>query len=151
MGKGFILRRNYFGEGLNSWACASLVIFATVSSSFSAERVRFATHFRGNPHYWLPTVAALDNGYWTNQGLEVRWIPFRAGTTMEIAVTAKEVDAGTAGLTHVVRAATRGVPQIMVADPGIATGFIFWVLTDSRLKTPADLKGTKVEVTRFGG
>src|SRR3972149_5752733 len=83
--------------------------------SWAAEKVKFATHFKANPHYWLPVAAALDKGFWKEEGLEVEWVSFDAAAAMNRAVAAGAIDMGTDGLTGHVRAVSAGVPQVMVA------------------------------------
>ena len=135
---------------LASVACLLALSFI-LTPSWGAEKVSFATHFKRNPHYGLPAWAAMDQGYWRQMGLDPEWITFDSATTMARAIVAGHIDTGTNGLIALIRAVSSGVPQITVGDTGITTQFYFWVLADSRLKKPQDLKGAKIGVTRFGG
>lgn len=131
-----------------------LLSFMTIAflagTTLAADKVRFANHFKLSPHYALPALAALEKGYWAAQGLEVQYLPFDAGTTMDRGVVAGEIDMGTQGLASLIMAASMGVPEVMVADPNIVTEFFFWVRTDSPLREPKDVKGARIGVTRFG-
>lgn len=130
----------------------TLLIFGlTLLPGMAADKVRFATHFRANPHYSLPALAALDKGFWKGQGLEVEYFAFDSAGAMNRAVVAREIDVGTDGLTTLIQAASAGVPEVIVADPGISSEYYFWVRADSTLKEPKDVKGAKIGVTRFGG
>lgn len=132
-----------------AFACAILVTGALwVANSWPA--VRFGTSLRTNPHYVLPALAAVENGLWSESGIELKWVPFVSGTTMIRAIAAGEVDTGTIGLNSIILSVSRGVPIIAVADPGVATIFSFWVRGDSRLRKPEDLKGARIGVTGFG-
>ena len=126
------------------------LVLSLAGTALAADKVRFAVHFKLNPQYPLPVLAALEKGYWKAQGLEVEYFPFDAPPTLYRAVTAGEIDMGTSGLTGLVEAASAGVPAVVVADPNIVTEFNFWVRTDSPLKVPKDVKGAKIGVTRLG-
>ena len=122
-----------------------------LAPSWGAEKVRFATHLRTNPNYGMPAWAAVEQGYWQQMGLEVEWVPFRSAKNLVRAVLARDIDMGTFGVVPLVRVVSRGAPLVAVGDAGSSTRFFFWVLTDSPLKKPQDLKGTKIGVTRLGG
>lgn len=119
-------------------------------TALAADKVRFAIHFKLNPHYVLPVLAALEKGFWKDQALEVSYLPFDASTDMDKGVAAREVDVGMQSLPELIRAASAGILEVVVADPDIATAFNFWVRTESPLKQPKDVKGAKIGVTRFG-
>ena len=127
-----------------------LLLGADSSYTSAAEKVRFASHLRTSAHYHLPVIAALDRGFWKQQGLEVQWIIFKATGPTQRAVAAKKIEMGTSGITGLVRAVATGVPQILLAE--FATSpFYFYVLKDSPLKLAKDIKGNKISITRFGG
>lgn len=120
------------------------------AKGMTAERLRFATHFVTNPANTLPSLAAYEKGFWQQEGLKVEWVPFRSTAAMHQAVAAGSVDMGTTGTDTLIASAAAGIPEIMVADAGASRSHYFWVLTDSRLKQPKDLKGATVGLTRFG-
>lgn len=138
--------RKYFFLG----ASILLTLALGVPRSEAVEKSRFATHIRANAQYALPPLAALEKGFWKEEGLEVTWVPFDSATTMNHAVAAGEIDLGTHGVAGGIQAIATGVPMVIVADPGITTEFFFWVVRESRLKEPRDLKGAKIGATRFG-
>lgn len=132
---------------------AFLTTFFVVAWNFSglpaAEKVRFASHIRAAPLYALPIWAALDHGFWKQQGLEAEYLPFESPIPMNQAVVVGAVDMGVQGLTGLITAIVRGVPVTMVADP-ITQRFLIWVRSDSRIREPKDLRGARVSITRFG-
>ena len=130
---------------------AITALFFMSGSVLSAEKVRFANHSKSNSYFVLPVLAAVEKGYWKAEGVEVEWRAFGASTTMVRAVAAGALDMGTLSPVSTILAIARGVPMIIVADPRITYGFGVWVLTDSPLKNPRDLKGKAIGVTRFGG
>src|SRR3989304_5605193 len=98
---------------------------------WSAEKVRFASHFKANAYYVMPVLAALEKGFWKEQGLDPVWVPFDSATTMIQAVAAGEIDMGTHGMDSTIIAASRGVPEVIVADPKMNVEVVLWVAGDS--------------------
>ncbi len=135
------------------WTIMSITLLLTliVSHGQAVDKVRFGNQFRLNPHYSLPSLAALDKGFWNEMGLEMEYFPFDSATTMHRAVVARDIDMGIDGLISHIQGMVAGIPEVVVADPGISTEFYFWVRSDSPLRKPQDVKGTKIGVTRFGG
>lgn len=113
-------------------------------------QVRFGIDFRFNPQFVLPIAAALEEGLWKKQGLEVKYLTFDGSAGMNLAAAAGAIEMGGQGLNSIINGVAAGVPVIAVADPGISTEFYFWVRADSKLREPRDLKGAKIGVTRFG-
>lgn len=129
---------------------ALLISLLAPAAASAAEKVRFASHIRVNPYYGLPVWAAIDQGYLKEQGVEVEWVPFEAAAVMIKAVAAGEIDMGTHGMDSAIMAASRGVPEVIVADPKMSVHFFLWVLKESRIREPRELKGTRVGVDRLG-
>src|SRR3990172_5346000 len=88
------------------------------SFSSSWAQVKFATPIRSSARYVLPVTAALEQGFWKNQGVEVKWVPFDSATTMNRAVAAGEIDMGSLGMNTIITAVSAGVPQVAVGDTG---------------------------------
>lgn len=135
------------------WTIISVTVVLTLLAAYSQaiEKARFGNQFKLNPHYSLPALAALDKGFWKEIGLEVEYFPFDSATIMHRAVVAGDIDVGIDGLTSHIQGMAAGVPEVVVADPGITTDFYFWVRSDSLLRTSRDVKGVRIGVTRFGG
>ncbi len=128
----------------------SLTLSLRVDRGYAAEKVRFATHFKLNPYYGLPAWAAIDQGYFKELGLEVDWVPFRSAGTMMKAVAAKKIDMGTHGMESAILASSRGVSEVIVADPKMKVDFFLWVLSGSKIKGARDLRGARIGVSRLG-
>jgi ABC-type nitrate/sulfonate/bicarbonate transport system substrate-binding protein len=95
-------------------------------------------------------VAAEENGFWKQNGLEVKWTPFRGNSNLNRAIAADAVDMATESMTGVILGASRGIPLVALAETSWAEYFI-WVKSDSLILKPAHLKGTKFGVSRLGG
>lgn len=135
------------------WTIISMALLTTflAASSQAAERINFGVAFKWNPHYTLPALAALDKGLWKEIGLEVEYAPLDGAIILQRAVVTGAIDVAIDGLTGQTQAMAAGVPSVVVADPGITSEFYFWVRSDSPLRSPKDVKGAKIGVTRFGG
>lgn len=132
------------------FAAFVVTLLAVTSEITAAERVGFATHIRTSPQFVLPVLAAQEQGLWKQQGLDVEYVPFESTFAMNQAVVAGAVVMGTQGLTGVITAISRGIPEVMVADV-MTQRFHIWVRSDSHIREPKDLRGAKVSITRFGG
>lgn len=135
---------------------AAWVLVAFLSLSFvrpwAAEKVKVATTVRDHPANVMPVLAALEQGFFKQNGLEAEWISFLGDAATMKALVARSVDAGLGGTPGVIISASRGVPVVIVADMQVKDyGFRIWVLTDSPIKSAADLKGKKIGTNMFGG
>lgn len=122
-----------------------------VSNSLAQERVRFATHYRLSPKNVLPVTASMEKLYWQEQGLTIEWIGLDGGPATARAIAAGAVDMGTNNIADMVRGIAAGLPTIMVADAGYHSDYSLWVLADSSLRKPQDLKGVKIASLAAGG
>lgn len=127
------------------------VLALFVNSSLAQEKVRFATHFKLSPYHVLPVIASMENGYWQEQGIAIEWFPLDGGTATAQAIVAGAVDVGTNSSLDVILGIPAGVQAIIVADLGYHSYFSVWVLADSPLRKPEDLKGAKIATLRAGG
>lgn len=136
----------------NYWLIAVLLVVMAVfpDTLFSAAKVRFASQVKTQAYYVLPILTAMDKGFFKQQGIEVKYVPFRSGSAQHRGVAAGAVDMGLGGLTSLATAVARGGKGKAIADPGMVVDFILWVLKKSPLRKPQDLKGTKISITRRG-
>lgn len=116
----------------------------------AAEKVKLATVLKGVPHYDMIPLAAEEKGLWKEQALEVEWVPFRGATDTHQAVAAGAIPAGIGDTIGVIRAISRGVPIIMVAEHPAPDYWFIWVLGKGPIKEPRDLKGARIGTSRFG-
>src|SRR3972149_11396853 len=138
-------RKIFFGT-----LAAALFLGFLANDLGAVEKARWGVHFRDNPLYGIPALAAVDRGFFKEEGLEVEVIEFASAGLLERAYAAGALEVGTTGLPDVIVSVSRGSPQIMVADPHMRVDFVLWALVDSPIKRPEELKGTKIGVTRFG-
>lgn len=130
----------------------SIFVVTTALPSFglAAEKVNWGVHFRRNPLYGMPALAAKDKGFWKEQGVDMDIVEFASAGMLEQAYAAGSLNVGTTGMPDVAVSASRGGTQVMVADPKMVVDFVLWVVNDSRIRRPEDLKGTKIGLSRKG-
>lgn len=127
-----------------------LVNLGDPSSSSAAEKLKFATPVKTAAHLSLPILAAEDGGFWKEQNLDVEWAPFGGGPLMIQGLAAGAVDMGFIGPEEVIRAISKGMPLLIVADLKQAQDFLIWVLRDSPIQRPDHLRGAKVGISQIG-
>lgn len=121
------------------------------SPTLAQEKVRLGSSSPVEPVYYLPAMAALEQGYWRQQGLEVEYVAFSSGRTLITAVAAGEIKIGITILSSKISATVRGMPLLIVSSLYPANDFTVWVRTDSPMKSPKDLKGARIGVVGLGG
>ena len=126
------------------------IVVPTSSSTLAAEKLRYATAFKG-PEYDMTALAAEERGFWKRYGLETKWFSMKGGSPTFQALAAGAIDMGTTQAITTIQAASRGLPAVVVADMGYVEDWKMWVRRDSPVKKPRDLKGGKVGTSRFGG
>src|SRR3989304_1282424 len=122
----------------------SLSLAGTV---LAAEKVRYSNHFKPTPFYGLPAIAAVEKGFFKERGLEVSYTAFDSSSLQARALAAGELDVGSHGLDTAVFSIVRKAPLIIIGDPKMPVPFVLWVLKDSPLREPSQLKGTRIGVT----
>lgn len=131
---------------------SSLAFFAlSWARAWAADKLNFGTPIKGSALYDLPLLAAEERGFWKQNDLQVEWFPFEAGAALHRAVAAVSVNIGMTGPLSIIQAVAAGVPEVIVADMRAREDMYFWVRSDSKIKSPKDLKGARVGVARFGG
>lgn len=114
------------------------------------EKLKYGTGVKLAPYFYLPPLAGEEKGFWKQNGLEVEWVPFAAGSAMYQGFAAGSINIGAAGSTTHLQGVAGGVPAIIVASLVLKEEFILVVRADSSVRDPKGLKGAKVGLSRFG-
>lgn len=123
----------------------------SASPAFAQDHVRYGSAIKLSPVFYLPILAAQEKGIFKKNNVDVEWIPSESGPDMMRNFASSTIDmASSTGGTDI-PAISRGVPAIITANLQSTDGFAFWVLANSRFKSPKDLKGAKLGVSRLGG
>lgn len=130
---------------------AIVISFPLANLSAALERIPWGTAIKETPVYYLPLLAAEDGGLFREAGLSVEWVPFTGSPAMIRAMAAAKVEIGFAPAVSVIQAVERGLALVIVAELFPHDPFYIWVLTDSPLRSPWDLKGARIGLPRLGG
>jgi NitT/TauT family transport system substrate-binding protein len=126
-------------------ACAVFLLF----SSGAAEAAPVRSAYSAISGAMAPLWTTQEGGYLRREGLDVE-LPYIGGGTLLIqAMLGGDVQYAYGPSVPVVNAALRGSDLVFIANTGDT--LIFSVLTKPEIKDPADLKGTRIGVTRLGG
>jgi NitT/TauT family transport system substrate-binding protein len=97
----------------------------------------------------LPLWIAKDQGLLEQYGIEVVEFPLIEGGTLVIqALLAGDLDFALAGSSGLIAAGLRGADPVMIA--GASNKFDFALMARPEIRTPADLRGKNVGISRFG-
>ena len=126
-----------------------LMVFLVMTAglALSAEKVTIG-HLAIVPS--LPTYVAMEKGFFTEQGLEVKLIPFQSGTDIIDALVAGRIDADCMSAITGNWFAAQGAPDkfkiflVYAADSNVDNTMVVVVKKDSSLKDLKGLKGKKV-------
>lgn len=126
-------------------ALSSMTIALWGAGGMAIEKLTYGT-MKGVAPYELPITAASEKGFWKQQGLEVEWAPFRTSGDHSRAIVSGHVEMGTMETIPALLSLSRGIPLVLVASLNQRAVFSVWVRSDSPLKEPKELQGTKVAV-----
>src|SRR5713226_2092504 len=131
----------------------SLVFLLTAILSFGdacavhAERVRIA--YSAISGVQLPLWVAQDKGLFKRQGLDTDLLYIGGGSVVVQAMLGGEVQFARASAPGIVQASLRGADLVMIANT--VNTLVYSVMTRQDVKTPEDLRGKVLGVTRLGG
>ncbi|MEE8449669.1 MAG: ABC transporter substrate-binding protein [Thermodesulfobacteriota bacterium] len=129
----------------------AFVLLPALPQGQAKEKATFTNSTPFNPVENLPAMAALEKGFWKQEGLDVNWVTFKSGGPHMQALAAGKSDMGMTGGVSLMRPMAKGVPVIGIADLKALQNFYFWVKADSPINKAQDLKGKKVGISRTGG
>lgn len=96
-----------------------------------------------------PLWVAHDLGIFSRHGIDVQLLYIGGGSVVTQALLSGDVQFVRLGANAVVQASLRGAELKMIANT--INRLVFSLMTRPEIKSPADLKGKKVGVTRLGG
>jgi NitT/TauT family transport system substrate-binding protein len=129
--------------------CVSVLwpILACVSSSHAQDKLRvgLSSISATSGSIWV----AEEKGLFKKHGIDAEVIIIGGGASRVVSsLVAGEIQFSVGGGDSVIRAALRGADTVLAASP-LKTG-LQRLMVRPEIKTPADLKGKKVGITRFG-
>jgi NitT/TauT family transport system substrate-binding protein len=126
-----------------------LTIIISLGSTYAvqAERVRIAYSAVGGVQ--LPLWIAQDKGLFKRQGLDTDLLYIGGGSVVVQAMLGGEVQFTRASAPGIVQASLRGADLVMIANT--VNTLVYSVMTRPEVRTPEDLRGKVLGVTRLGG
>ena len=91
---------------------------------------------------------ARDTGIYARNGLDVQLIYFNSGSTAVTALITGDTPISKSAGPGVINATLNGSDTIMIAGGNVTLDY--WMLSRPEIKTPAELKGGAVAISRFG-
>ncbi len=132
-------------------AVAAALAFVAAHPAAAQEKIKYGSSIKFTPVFYLPILAAQEQGFFKKHGLDADWFPARSGADMQRDFAADVLPIGSSMGASDIPAMARGVPTIIVADLQSDDNFGVWLPTDSRIHQPKDLKGATLGVSRLGG
>lgn len=124
------------------------VLSLSVSSPIFAQLTRINVGYSAISADQLPAWVAKETGIFEKNGLDVQLIFFTGGTTAVLALVSGDVPISQVAGPAVVNSALAGSDIVMIA--GGVTSFNYWLMGRPGLKTPEQLRGGTVAISRFG-
>jgi NitT/TauT family transport system substrate-binding protein len=91
---------------------------------------------------------ARDTGIYARNGLDVQLIYFNSGSTAVTALISGETPFSQTAGPSVINATMNGADAVMIAGGNVTLDY--WMLSRPEIKTPEQLKGGAVAISRFG-
>jgi taurine transport system substrate-binding protein len=92
-------------------------------------------------------AAAIENGYLSQEGLNVKPYLFTSGMPMLDALLSGQIQIASIGSVPATIAASRGIAIKVIRIDSLQDGCSVWAQPNSGIKSPADLKGKTIAVT----
>ena len=132
---------------MRSLFCAILV-WIFFAASASAQPVKVNVAYGGAGGDPLPVIVGKEARLFEQNGLDAKLIYFTGGTTSVLALISGDVQIGQVAGPSVVNSAIGGSDLVMVA--GGITSLSYWIMGRSDVKTPDQLRGGSLAISRFG-
>jgi NitT/TauT family transport system substrate-binding protein len=125
-----------------------LALLLSWNSSVSAQLTKLNVGYSAISGDQLPAWVAKEAGIFEKNGLDVRLIFFTGGTTAVLALVSGDVPISQVAGSAIINSALGGSDTVMVA--GGITSLNYWLMGRPDVKTPEQLKGGSVAISRFG-
>jgi ABC-type nitrate/sulfonate/bicarbonate transport system substrate-binding protein len=126
-----------------------LAILFTVYCSCTASAATLHVAYSAISGAMAPLWVAQDGGDFRREGLETELLYIGGGSLLIQSLLSGDVQFAYGPSVPVVNAALRGSDLVLIANTGNA--MVFSIMARPDIKSPADLKGKKIGVTRLGG
>jgi NitT/TauT family transport system substrate-binding protein len=124
----------------------SLVLSPAVQPAEKLTRIIVA--YSAISYDQLPAWIAKETGLFTKNGLDVQLVYFTGGTTAAMALVAGDIAISQNAGPEIVNAYLRGSDPVFVAGGTVTLDW--WLMSRAEIKSPTQLKGGSVAISRFG-
>jgi ABC-type nitrate/sulfonate/bicarbonate transport system substrate-binding protein len=124
---------------------ALLVILSAGPASAASIQVAYSAISGAMAPLWV----AQDGEYFRREGLETQLLYIGGGSLLIQSMLGGDVQFAYGPSVPVVNAGLRGADLVLIANTGNA--MVFSIMSRPEIKSPSDLKGKRVGVTRLGG
>lgn len=129
----------------------SMALTVGLTSLVAAQQnIKIGTAVKGSLRYYLPIYAAEEKGFAKEEGLQLDYVPFRGGPTLNAAIAAGHVNIGISMAGTIFQASGAGLDLVIVGSTVPKDTMYFWVRSGSRYQTVKDLKGATIGVHQLG-
>ena len=138
---------------MSNQACLKLAFFFSVAGLFwsgpaKAQLTRINIGYSAISGDALPAWVAKDAGIYEKNGLDVQLVFFTGGTTAVMALVSADTPIAQLAGPAVVNSVMAGSDATLIA--GGVTSLNYYLLSRAEIKTPEQLKGGTVAISRFG-
>src|ERR671913_214621 len=129
---------------------APLLVFAAlfVKTDAFAQLIRLNVGYVGVTSDNAAAFIARETGIYARNGLDVQLIYFNSGTTAVTALITGDTPISQTAGPGVINATMNGADAVMIAGGNVTLDY--WMLSRPEIKTPEQLKGGAVAISRFG-
>jgi len=129
---------------------AALVVFAAliVKADAFAQLTKLNVGYVGVTSDNAAAFIARETGIYARNGLDVQLIYFNSGSTAVTALITGDTPISQTAGPGVINATMNGADAVMIAGGNVTLDY--WMLSRPEIKTPEQLKGGAVAISRFG-
>jgi NitT/TauT family transport system substrate-binding protein len=127
---------------------ASILMFGLWNSPAAAQTTRLNVGYSAISGDQLPAWVAKEAGIFEKNGLDVQLIFFTGGTTAVMALVSADTPMSQVAGAAVVNSALAGSDAVLIV--GGVTSLNYYLMAQPQIKTPEQLKGGSVAISRFG-
>ena len=129
---------------------AAIFVFGAlcVKAAAFAQLTKLNVGYVGITSDNVAAFIARETGIYTRNGLDVQLIYFNSGSTAVTALITGDTPISQTAGPSVINATLNGSDTVMIAGGNVTLDY--WMLSQPEIKTPAELKGGAVAISRFG-
>jgi ABC-type nitrate/sulfonate/bicarbonate transport system substrate-binding protein len=140
------MRKRSTGVSMTLFAASVASILAAFGIAEAQERIRIAYSSTDTTNQ--PWTVAYEAGFFKKYGLDVELVYIGSTTVAVTAIVAQDIAVGNAAGSGVANAAVRGAD--VVSTGCVVNVLAYELVVRDNIKTPEDLKGKSIGISRFG-